>query len=185
MSGTNITIEIDYIIDICYFPYDVELGRFPAGNYTVELVDTIGPPVTAAFTVGPRMPQTPYPGTVPPENYSGMWWNALESGWGLSVSQGSTKQLFAVWFVYDEAGMPTWYTLEMGGWTGTSFQTEYSGFIFRYTGPYLATAFDQNKVVGTMVGTGTLTFSSANTGRFEYVIAGTRGFKDLARLPID
>lgn len=189
MSGTIITIALDFIIDIgCGPSHDVELGRFPTGNYTVQLQDLTGS-ANAQFTVGPRMPQGPTNGagggTVPAVNFSGMWWNDLESGWGLSISQGPTNQLFAVWFVYDAAGLPTWYTLELGRWHVTWGATEYSGSVYRYTGPHFATAFDPNKVVGTPVGTGTLTFWDAYWGRFDFTIAGTSGSKVITRLPIE
>lgn len=186
MTGVNnITISDAYIIDICSYSYDVELGRFPSGNYTVQLLNPTGQPVTAQFTVGPPPSPTSYPGTVPAVNYSGMWWNALESGWGLSISQGPTHQFFAVWFVYDAAGLPTWYTLEMGGWTRTNVQTVYTGSVYRYMGPHFATAFDASMVAGTLVGTGSLMFRSATTGRFDYTIDGTSGFKEIVRMPVD
>ena len=185
MNGTVITIKDDYVVDICAYSYDVELGRFPAGTYAVQLLLPTADPLIAQFTVGARMAQTGFPGTVPAVNYSGMWWNASESGWGLSISQGSTNQVFAVWFMYDTAGLPTWYTLELGSWTSTGLQSVYSGSIFRYTGPNFANTFDPNEVVGTMVGTGTLRFDSAGTGRLDYTIAGTSGSKKIARLPVD
>lgn len=37
-----------------------------------------------------------------------------ESGWGLTIVRRPTDVLFAVWFVYDAPGKPTWYTLEPG-----------------------------------------------------------------------
>jgi hypothetical protein len=187
MSGSNIAIATDRVIDIgCGPPFDVELGQFPTGSYTVQLQDLPGS-ASAQFTVGPRMPQGPGGGggTVPAVNFSGMWWNALESGWGLSISQGPTNQLFAAWFVYDAAGMPTWYTLELGSWRVYWNESTYSGSMYKYAGPYFATTFDPNMVVGTLVGTGTLTFWDAYTGRFEYTIAGTTGSKAITRLPIE
>jgi hypothetical protein len=189
MSGADITIGLDFIIDIgCGPPYDVELGHFPTGNYTVHLPNLPGP-ASAQFTVGPRMPQGSTngggSGTVPAVNFSGMWWNALESGWGLSISQGPTNQLFAAWFVYDATGMPTWYTLELGSWRVFWNDSTYSGSVYKYAGPYFATTFDPNRVMGTWVGTGTLTFWDAYTGRFEYTIAGTSGSKVITRLPIE
>jgi len=189
MSGTGITIVPEAIIEIGAGPYfDVELGRFPTGDFTVYLQDPLGP-ASAQFTVGPRMPQGPTngggPGTVPAVNFSGMWWNDLEPGWGLSISQGATNRLFAVWFVYNVAGTPTWYTLELGGWRVYWNDSEYSGSIYEYTGPYFATAFDPNKVAGTLVGTGTLTFWDPYRGRFDFTIAGTSGSKVITRLPIE
>ena len=189
MSGTNITIALEYIIDIgCGPSYDVELGQFPTGNFTVHLQDPPGL-VSAAFTVGPRMSQSPSSGwssgTVPAVDYSGMWWSERESGWGLSISQGPTNQLFAAWFVYDAAGVPTWYTLESGQWTVGWGETRYSGWLYRYTGSPFATAFDPNRVVGTLVGTGVLRFSDAFTGRLDYTMVGVSGYKEITRLPIE
>jgi hypothetical protein len=63
----------------------------------------------------------------------------------LSISEGPTNQRFATWFTYDAAGMPTWYTLELGSWRVFWNNSTYSGSVYRYTGPYFATAFDANK----------------------------------------
>lgn len=189
MSGTNVTIALEYIIDIgCGPSYDVELGQFPTGNFTVHLQDPPGL-VSAEFTVGPRMSQAPSSGwsggTVPAVDYSGMWWNERESGWGLSISQGPTNQLFAAWFVYDAAGVPTWYTLELGQWMVGWGETRYSGWLYQYTGSPFATAFDPNRVVGALVGTGVLTFRNAFTGRLDYTMVGVSGYKEITRLPIE
>ena len=190
MTGNAITIEPEMIIDIGSGPaFDVLLGRFPAGSYEVQVQIPWGGPASARFTVGPRMPQTPGPmwpsGSVPAVDYSGMWWNERESGWGLSVSQGPTNQLFAVWFVYDAAGAPTWFTLESGQWMVSWGETRYSGWLYKYTGPPFASAFDPNRIVGTLVGTGVLTFRDAFTGRLDYAMVGASGYKQITRLPIE
>lgn len=184
MSGATITIRDVSLVDICYYPYDVELGRFPTGSYTVQWL-TAGQPLTAEFTVGPPPPPASYPGTGPAVDYSGMWWNASESGWGLGIFQGPADQLFAVWFVYDAAGAPTWYTLEAGRWTTTNVYATYSGSIYRYTGPSFGSAFDPAKVVGSVVGAGTLTFRSSGSGRFDYTVIGASGSRLITRLPIE
>ena len=189
MSGTRIHIGPEVEIDIAPMGYfDVELGRFPAGDYTVHLEGGLGEVASARFTVGERMPQQfERPGgggTVPAVDYSGMWWDALESGWGLSISQGPTNQLFAAWFVYDAAGIPTWYTLELGEWRVSWSGAVYSGWLYRYTGPHFATAFDPDKVVGTLVGTGTLRFRDAFAGTLEYTMVHASGYKEITRLPI-
>lgn len=190
MSGTSIHIGPEVQIDIgAGGDFDVELGRFPAGDYTVHLEGGLQEVASAQFTVGERMPQqVPYPGdgpgTVPAVDYSGMWWDASESGWGLSISQGPTHRLFAAWFVYDAAGVPTWYTLEMGEWRISWSGAVYSGWVYRYTGPYFATAFDPDKVAGTLVGTGTLRFRDAFAGTLEYTMVDARGYKEITRLPI-
>ena len=38
----------------------------------------------------------------PAANYSDIWWNPAESGWGVTFTQHSTSnQVFAVWYTYD------------------------------------------------------------------------------------
>jgi len=36
-----------------------------------------------------------------------LWWNPLESGWGISLHQ-QYSTVFATWFLYDDQGAPTW-----------------------------------------------------------------------------
>jgi hypothetical protein len=114
-----------------------------------------------------------------------MWWNERESGWGLSISQGPTNQLFAVWFVYDAAGVPTWYTLESGQWRVSWSGSTYTGWLYRYTGPPFTAVFDPTRVTGALVGTGVLSFRDAFTGRLDYSMVGTSGYKEITRLPIE
>jgi hypothetical protein len=187
MTGNAITIEPEMIIEIgAGSAFDVELGRLPTGSYTVQL-QIVGAPPSATFTVGPRMPQMPGSswGTVPAVDYSGMWWNAREPGWGISILQGPTNQVFAAWFVYDAAGMPTWYTLESGQWQVGWGGSTYTGWLYRYTGPPFTTVFDPAKVTGALVGTGVLSFRDAFTGRLDYSMVGTSGYKEITRLPIE
>ena len=46
-------------------------------------------------------------GTAPPAlNYTDLWWNADESGWGIAITQ-QFSTMFLAWYVYDDAGKPT------------------------------------------------------------------------------
>jgi hypothetical protein len=38
---------------------------------------------------------------VPATDYTDMWWNASESGWGVSFVQHPSDQVYAVWYTYD------------------------------------------------------------------------------------
>jgi hypothetical protein len=38
---------------------------------------------------------------VPAANYTDLWWNPSESGWGVSIVQHASNKMFAVWFTYD------------------------------------------------------------------------------------
>jgi photosystem II stability/assembly factor-like uncharacterized protein len=40
-------------------------------------------------------------------DYSDLWWNAEQPGWGFSISE-QRGRVFATWFTYDAQGQPTW-----------------------------------------------------------------------------
>lgn len=193
MEGTVLTVEYQREIDICDYNVDVELGQFPAGTFTVNLPEpkvTYAEPnaprisVTTQFTVGPSLssPTDRFPGKQPIANYSDLWWSPSEPGWGLSVAQGATNQLFAVWFVYGASGEPIWYTLQPGKWTT---YLDYTGPIFKTTGPDFKGTFNPASVGVTQVGTGTLRFEHGNSGTLNYVIDGVRTIKNIARQIIE
>ncbi len=179
MSGNTITIEYGAMPDMGAVSTDVMLGRFPAGTYTVTAPEA-GPPVT--FTVSPGPAITSGPAFAPAVNYTDLWWNPAESGWGMSITQGPTNELFAVWFVYDAAGNPTWFTLQPGKWDSLR---GYSGPIYRTTGPAFNIGFDPARVQAVQVGTGTFFFTDAMHGNFAYTISGQTGSKAIERQPIE
>jgi lysyl endopeptidase len=121
------------------------------------------------------------PAIVPAANYSDLWWNASESGWGLNVVQHTTNALFAVWFVYAPNGTPTWYTLTNGSWTSP---TSYAAQVFATTGPPASSAtFDGSSVKVRQAGVATIRFSDSSHGIFSYTVDGVTGQKAIARQP--
>ncbi len=115
--------------------------------------------------------------STPAANYTDMWWNAAESGWGVSFAQHSgTHQVFAVWYTYDpreeSAGRnkPLWIVMPGGTWTtpttltGTAYVA--SGVPFNQSG-----SSPRNNPVGTF----TFSFTDAGNGRFSYDIAAPAG----------
>src|SRR5215470_12914353 len=102
-------------------------------------------------------------------NYQGLWWNApagSESGWGINFAhQGDT--IFATWFTYDTSGKAAWFAM-----TAQKIGAEtYGGKLYATRGPAFNTEpFDPKAVVATEVGTGTLSFSDADNGTFNYAI---------------
>lgn len=122
--------------------------------------------------------QTPSAPTVTPaSNYTDMWWNPDESGWGMAINQHEGR-LFAAWYVYDAAGRPTWLTMAGAGW---SSPTRFSADIYATTGPGATGAFDPGQVTRTRVGQGTLDFSAGDRGTFTYTVNGVSGSKAIQR----
>lgn len=161
---------------------DVDLGRFPAGKYVVVtgIADSGAPTVTNSFSVVERHVFVPPFDTFPVVDYSDLWWNSRESGWGLTIAQHPSDRLVAVWYVYSQSGQAVWYTIQPGAWTSS---TIYSGPVYKTTGPYFGGTFDPNKVGITQVGTATLNFTDANTATFSYTVEGVSGSKSITRLP--
>src|SRR6266851_5406219 len=117
-------------------------------------------------------------------NYEGLWWNSpagSEAGWGINFAhQGDV--IFASWFTYDLTGKGWWLVMTAPNTGGNSF----SGTLLQATGP----AFDAmpfppqgspGGILGSSVGTGTLTFSDANNGSFAYMVNGITQTKAITR----
>lgn len=86
-----------------------------------------------------------------------LWWGgAAESGWGMSINQRG-ERLFNVWFVYDEAGLPTWFVQPGGEWTG-GLGAHHSGSLYwPRSAPWFA--YDASKMApGAPVGEGRASF---------------------------
>lgn len=99
----------------------------------------------------------------PSRDYTGAWFVPSESGWGLTVFN-FPGQLFALFFIYDSQGRPTWYRFQ-APWTDTdvAFAT-----LDRATGPNWGPTFNPNDVSYTSVGSGTITFTSATSATLTF-----------------
>jgi hypothetical protein len=117
--------------------------------------------------------------SVPNADYTDMWWNPNESGWGISFMQrGSGNQAYATWYTYDPREVdpatgqhkPLWIVMTGGTWTAPNTIT---GRAYVLNGvPYFQGG--TNKTVRD-VGSFTITFSSFSNGTFAYDIAPPQG----------
>ena len=114
-------------------------------------------------------------------DYTDLWWNPAESGWGLNLIQHPSRIIFGVWYTYALDGKRTWFVMSGGQWTSAN---TYTGDVQVVAGPSYAVApFDASKVVRTSVGSATLNFSDANNGTFSYNINGVSGSRAITRQP--
>lgn len=121
-------------------------------------------------------------GDAQPEwNHTDMWWKPTESGWGMSLIQHASGQLFVVWYHYGESGASQWLVIPGGVWTTSS---SFTGAIYRTTGPSLAMAFDPASVTAVPVGVATIVFTDADHGTFTWWFDnGSQGAKSITRQP--
>ncbi len=114
--------------------------------------------------------------TPPPVDFTDLWWNPNESGWGLLVSH-QYGVMFLAWFVYDSNGKPVWYVASDCVVTASGC----SGTVFRTTGPPFGPSFDPSLVHSFATGTITLTFSDPNNGFLTFTVNGVSGSKSITR----
>ena len=116
----------------------------------------------------------------PALDYTGLWLDAAEPGWGLSVAQhrASGDTVFALVFTYEAPNRPMWFSMPSGRWTTP---TTYSGSLYRTSGPQPAQPFDTSRVDVREVGTLTLAFESANAATLTYSVDGAAFTRRITR----
>ena len=116
-------------------------------------------------------------GAIPAVNYTDLWWNPGESGWGIHITQ-QRNTMFLAWYVYDDRFKPMWYvatcTMNAAG-NGCSAQ------LLRTTGPSIDSAFDPTDVRVYPVGTIAVTFTGPDSGVLTYTVDGVSGTKPITR----
>src|SRR3954462_8905539 len=115
-------------------------------------------------------------------NYSDIWWNPAESGWGLTIADHETN-LWAIWYTYRSDGSPTW--MFASGGTFDASHTRFTGALYQATGPSYAAAFTSRPVNVTTVGTITLDFAPAGLASgvalFTYTVGAVTGTRQVQR----
>ncbi len=160
---------------------DVDLGRLPAGTYFVEVffLNLLTNSTQSVGTAQIAILADPVSRleTYPAYDYTDLWWNPSESGWGLSLHV-KRNILFGAWFVYDASGKPTWYSIQGGAWETAN----------RYRGQVYATTSNPNAGTGplstitiTAVGNATLTFTGTDQASFTFDINGVINTKNIVR----
>jgi alpha-tubulin suppressor-like RCC1 family protein len=114
--------------------------------------------------------------TAPPVDYTDLWWNPNESGWGLEVIQ-QFGNIFLAWYVYDANGNPTWYVASNCAVAGSGC----SGTLYRTTGPAFGPSFNPAQVQVFSAGTVSLSFSDPNNGTLSYTVNGASASKPITR----
>lgn len=112
----------------------------------------------------------------PAIDYTDLWYNASESGWGMAISH-QFGVMFLAWYVYDGTGKPVWYVASNCAVGGSGC----SGTLYRTTGPPLGPTFNSSQVQVFTAGTVSLTFTDANNGLLTYTVGTTTSTKAITR----
>ncbi len=115
--------------------------------------------------------------TLPTVDYTDLWWNQNESGWGVSLTQ-QFGMIFAIWYTYDANGKAIWYVASSCPVMGAGC----SGDLYQVTGgsPLTSVWNGANKLVN-KVGTVSFAFSDSASGTMTYSINGVTGNRAITR----
>ena len=116
-------------------------------------------------------------GTLTPAvDYSDLWWNPNESGWGIAMAQQNAN-IFLAWYVYDATGKPVWYVASNCSMNGSSC----SGTLYSTTGPPLGPTFDSSQVKVATAGSVIVSFIDANNAVLSYTVGTVTATKTITR----
>ena len=121
------------------------------------------------------------PAAAPTENFTGMWWNPAEPGWGASLVQGATGGVFATVYAYDADGTSMWIAMPDPKWK-TARVLE--GTLYLTHGQPLEAAYDAAKFSMVAAGTGRIEFAADGTGSLTLIIGGKTLVKPMARFVV-
>ena len=164
-NGVEIAFNDDAQVSNNHFGITHKLA---AGTYYVQVAHW-EPNGTGAYNLRARA-------DVLDTNYTDLWWNPNESGWGINLNH-QDNILFATLFTYDHDGSPMWLVMPKGL---KQADGTYSGPLYRTTGP----AFDAQPfgaIRFTQVGNMKLAFIDANDATLTYSYNGTTVTKSITR----
>lgn len=201
-SGRPVTLEIIgqgftsssrvLVANVQKTPTSIEDGRiilplgasdFPASGEVVVTVQnrnangSCSLNISATFEVLAAEAQV----AIPAFDYSDLWWNAAEPGWGLNLIQHASTVVYGVMYTYEDSGKPVWFVMPGGAWTTA---TEYAGTLYRVTGPaFTSPVFNPAAVSVRAAGSATLSFASRDSGTFTFSVDGRQVVKSITRQP--
>jgi hypothetical protein len=85
-------------------------------------------------------------------NFSDLWWNPAEPGWGLNIAQ-QADLMYVTFYVFSRTTQPQWYAavlLHQG--TQPGGVELFSGPVYRSTGPHQSGPWDPTAVTTTAIG---------------------------------
>lgn len=117
-------------------------------------------------------------GPAPLEDYTDMWWNPDEPGWGLSIQQHADNRVFVTHYSYDRDGKPAWLVIPEAKWMSA---TTIEGVVYRATGPSPDGPYDAKKFSVTPVGSARIVFGDAGTASMSLTADGRTSVKPVRR----
>lgn len=109
-------------------------------------------------------------------NYTDIWWNENESGWGVNLNHQSNT-IYATWFTFDASGQPWWLVATM-----KPDAKGFTGDLSTIAGPPFSTVpWDQSRLKATTVGTMSARFGDGSQATLIYTLNGISRAKSITR----
>ncbi len=114
-------------------------------------------------------------------NFTDLWWNSLESGWGLNIAQESDL-MFVTFYVYGPNNQPVWYTALLN-YQGVQPDGSvlFNGDIYQSTGPYFGGTFNPALVENVRAGTAIFQATGVEHATLTYRIGSAVVIKEIDR----
>ncbi len=117
----------------------------------------------------------------PTTDFSDLWYNASESGWGVNLIQ-QNEIIFVTMFVYGPSGQPTWYVGPSTAYTGNNNGiVSFTGPLYATTGPWFGGTFNPNNVTFRQVGAVSVAAGQVDTAAISYSVDGVQVTKTITR----
>lgn len=116
----------------------------------------------------------------PLANYTGLWFDAAQPGWGMSILQSAENHVFATWYGYDASRAPLWLVMPEASWTSAA---AFEGTLYRTRGSAYGEPYDASRFNVTPVGVLSVEFAADGSARVVATIDGTRFERAIARQP--
>jgi hypothetical protein len=158
---------------------EIDLGRLPAGSYTLTLTEIQGynpAGMFANFTFTVTDARATKAAPYVRLDYSGHWWDQNDSGWGLFIWQDAKSAVdstLAAWFTYGADGKPIWHVFQPT-WSTSTSTTEAA--LLRTSRAPGANFLPPGPTTNVSVGTASLDFTNTGTadvGKLTYTLTGS------------
>ena len=116
-------------------------------------------------------------------DYSGLWYNSSEEGWGMNVIQ-QEQILFITLFIYGANSQPTWFVASEASFTtaNSAGDRTYTGLLYATTGtPFSTVPFNSASVTLTQVGSITFVGRADGTATVSYTANSPTVNKSVVR----
>lgn len=134
LAGASVTTDSAGIAQTAFKP----TAGVGAGTIYARTFDT----VTQAYVSVPMHFTSTFANGATTVDFTDIWWNPVESGWGFAIVQSGAK-LFDVLYTYDSTGEPTWITVTNGQWSSGFGSTNFGSLYSPTSSPYYA--YDASK----------------------------------------